>query len=110
MALQTLPFCPQPGYSVESEPRRKVNQFGDGYQQRMIDGLNPLLRKYSVAFNLKHQQAVILDRFFIEHSGVKAFYFNEKVTGHLVKVICVKWSKTIGKTHTQFSCDFQEIV
>ena len=47
MALDILPYCPKPGYTVKNEPRRKVNKFGDGYEQRIVDGLNPLLRKYS---------------------------------------------------------------
>lgn len=110
MTLQTLPFCPQPGYTCENEPRRKVNQFGDGYQQRIVDGLNPLLRKFSLTFNLRHQQAVSLDRFFATHGGVKAFYFREKSSEQQIKVICSKWSKTTGKTHTQFNCEFEEIV
>ncbi|OOH89543.1 phage tail protein [Pasteurellaceae bacterium 15-036681] len=108
MTLQTLPFCPQPNYSVESEPRRKVNQFGDGYQQRIVDGLNPLQRKFSLNFNLKHTKAVILDRFFANHGGVKAFYFRHGT--EQVKVVCPKWSQTTGKTHTQFNCEFEEVI
>nr|DAI41994.1 MAG TPA: minor tail protein [Caudoviricetes sp.] len=39
MALKTLPWCPQPGYSVDEEPKRKVLNFGNGYQQRMASSL-----------------------------------------------------------------------
>lgn len=108
MTLQTLPFCPQPGFTVDSEPRRKVSQFGDGYQQRRAEGLNPLLRKYSLNFNLKHTQAVILDRFFATHGGVTAFHFHDE-NGVLIKAVCPKWKKTKGKTHTQFACEFEEV-
>lgn len=108
--METLPFCPQAGYSTECEPRRKVHDFGDGYQQRRADGLNPLQRKFSVSFNLNHKQAVILDDFFTKHSGVTAFQFKDKESGKLFKVVCPKWSKTTGKQHTQFSCEFEEVV
>lgn len=110
MTLQTLPFCPQPNFSVENEPRRKVHQFGDGYQQRRVDGLNPLSRKYSLTFKLKPKQAVILDRFFVTHSAVTAFYFREPHQDRLIKVVCPKWTKTMGRTHIQFSCEFEEVV
>ncbi|MBF0786078.1 phage tail protein [Muribacter muris] len=110
MTLQHLPFCPQPGFTVENEPRRKVNQFGDGYQQRRADGLNPLLRKYSLTFNLNPQQAVILDRFFATHGAVTAFYFRERHQSSLIKVVCQKWTKTVGRTHIQFSCEFEEVL
>ena len=83
MALKTLPWCPQPGYTVDEEPKRKVLNFGNGYQQRMEDGINALLRKYfkDVALN-----------------------------GELVKVVCVKFPRQIGLTHTTFNCEFEEVV
>lgn len=66
-------------------------------------------RKYSVTFNLNHEQAVTLDQFFANHGGVKAFHFRDKERG-LVKVVCPKWSTTKGKTHTKFSCEFEEVI
>lgn len=108
--METLPFCPQPGYTTDNEPRRKTHDFGDGYQQRRADGLNPLQRKFSVSFNLPHEQAVILDRFFTNHGGVRAFQFKEKESGRLVKVVCPKWSKTTNKRHTKFQCEFEEVI
>lgn len=39
MSLKTLPWCPQPGYTVDEEPKRKVLNFGNGYQQRMASSL-----------------------------------------------------------------------
>ena len=110
MTLSVLPYCPQPGYSVENEPRRKVNQFGDGYQQRMVDGLNPLLRKFSFTYKLSHQNAVKLDRFLSEHSGVRAFYFHEYEGGQRIKGVCPKWSKRVGKRHTEITCNIEEVV
>ena len=73
MALKTLSWCPQPKYTVEEEPRRKVLNFGDGYQQRMADGINSLLRKYSVTYKLKHEEAEKFRNFMKEHGGVRAF-------------------------------------
>lgn len=108
--METLKFCPQRGYTVENEPRRKVNQFGDGYQQRIVDGLNPLLRKYALTFNLKPQQAVELDRFFARHGGVTAFQFKDKIRNALVKVVCPKWSQTVKGSHIEIRCDFEEVI
>ncbi|MDH2923797.1 phage-related protein [Nicoletella semolina] len=110
MTLQTLPFFPQPHYSVESKPRRQVNQFGDGYQQRLTVGLNPLVRRYNLNFNLKRQQAVKLADFFATHAGVKAFYFRECLEGEQVKVVCPQWTQKIGRSHTLFECEFEEVI
>lgn len=110
MTINVLPWCPMPGYTVESEPRRKVNQFGDGYSQRMVDGLNPLLRKFSLTYKLNHKSAVEFDRFLTSHSGVTAFFFREYENGELIKAVCPKWSKTVTKRHTEINCTFEEVV
>lgn len=111
MVLKTLPWCPQPSYTVEEEPRRKVLNFGDGYQQRLEDGINPLLRKYSVTFKVNNSEAVRFRNFMKEHGGVRAFYFKDKALGgELVKVVCSKFPRQAGKTHTTFSCEFEEVI
>ena len=81
--METLPYCPKPNYTVSNEPKIKKMDFGDGYQQRRADGLNPLLRKFSVTFNLRNPQAVKLAQFLAKHKGVTAFLFkaeNAKVS------------------------------
>ena len=111
MALKTLSWCPQPKYTVEEEPRRKVINLGDGYQQRMVDGLNPLLRKYSVTYKLKHEEAEKFRNFMKEHGGVHPFYFRDSaLNGELVKVICPKFPRQVGKVYTIFTCEFEEVV
>ncbi|MCK3656228.1 phage tail protein [Pasteurellaceae bacterium Macca] len=111
MSLKTLPWCPQPGYSVEEEPRRKVLNFGNGYQQRIESGINTLLRKYSVTFKIRHNESVQFRNFMKEHGGIRAFYFRDvALGGELVKVICTKFPRSITKTHTTFNCEFEEVV
>ena len=111
MALKTLSWCPQPGYSVEEEPRRKVLNYGNGYQQRMEDGINTLLRKYSVTYKIKNDESAQFRNFMKEHGGVRAFYFKDvALGGELVKVVCSKFPRQVGKTHTTFTCEFEEAV
>ncbi|WP_439259483.1 phage tail protein [Lonepinella sp. BR2930] len=111
MIIQTLPWCPQPDYTAEEEPRRKVLDFGNGYQQRIKDGLNTLLRKYSVNFKLHHTEAVKFRQFMAEHGGVTPFYFKDvALGGELAKVVCTKFPRTIGKKFTTFECEFEEVL
>ena len=111
MALKTLPWCPQPGYSVDEEPKRKVLNFGNGYQQRMEDGINTLLRKYSVTFKVKNKESAQFRNFMKEHGGALAFYFKDvALGGELVKVVCPKFPRSVTKTHTTFTCEFEEVV
>ncbi|WP_294086556.1 phage tail protein [uncultured Actinobacillus sp.] len=111
MALKTLSWCPQPGYTVEEEPRRKVLNYGNGYQQRMEDGINTLLRKYSVTYKIKNNESAQFRNFMKEHGGVRAFYFKDiALGGELVKVVCTKFPRSVTKTHTTFTCEFEEVV
>lgn len=110
MTIKILPFCPQPNYSVESEPRRKVLDFGDGYQQRRADGLNPLQRKFQCEFNLNHVKAEQLIQFLAGHSGVTAFYFKPHKQSLLIKVVCPKWSESVKQRHNKISCEFEEVI
>ncbi|MDP8051059.1 phage tail protein [Pasteurella atlantica] len=110
MVIKTFPFCPKPGYSVSNEPKRKSIQFGDGYQQRTADGLNPLLRKFSLTFKVPSEKKDSFDNFLAEHGGVKAFCFQERPQSKLVKVVCAKWSETAGLRYSEFACEFEEVL
>lgn len=110
MSLQTLPFYPQPNYTVASEPRRKVLDFGDGYQQRRAEGLNPLQRTFQCEFNLNHSQAQQLLDFLTVHSGVTAFYFKPHRQSKAIKVVCPKWTEAVKLRHNKISCEFEEVV
>lgn len=39
------------GISESPEPRVLTARFGDGYEQRIVDGINNLPRKWSIGFN-----------------------------------------------------------
>lgn len=43
-------WTPQKAYSVERTPNVAVVKLGDGYEQRQVKGINPLMNKYSLTF------------------------------------------------------------
>lgn len=46
-----------------------------------------------------------------EHGGVHPFYFRDSaLNGELVKVICPKFPRQVGKVYTIFTCEFEEVV
>jgi phage-related protein len=50
--MDTFPaaYCPTSGTSAQTTPRVLRAQFGDGYSQSALDGLNAHLRKWSLQF------------------------------------------------------------
>jgi phage-related protein len=97
---------PDRGLSRASTPKVRVAQFGDGYQQRVADGLNPLQDSFSVSFsNRPKAEADDITAFFTAKKGVTAFNFTypdhnsstndsggSPVT--TIKVVCPDWQQS----------------
>ncbi|MBE2898079.1 phage tail protein [Pasteurellaceae bacterium 20609_3] len=108
--MKTFPFCVRPSLTINSEPRVNKVQFGDGYQQRQRKGINNLLRSYPVVVKVKNEERFQVDRFFSDCAGVEAFLYNDPFLGKAVKVVCTKWTASMGRTHTEFNCEFEEVM
>lgn len=91
---------PDKGFTSDSTPLTYTVEFGDGYEQRIQNGINNLSQVYKVEFN-KRPKAEIDDitAFFENKKGVTAFNFtipdsNESGNEKTIKVICEKWNQT----------------
>ena len=103
---------PDKGYTRQTQPRVLLAQFGDGYSQRLIDGINPLAETISVSFSTRDKGEIDhIISFFESKGGVSSFTFNVNqqyysspgVTSETdvtssdelaLKVICSSWNKT----------------
>jgi len=91
---------PDKGMNVNSEPKTYTVAFGDGYEQRLQNGINNIGQTYVVEFN-KRTKAEIDDitAFFENKKAVTAFDFTIPDTNGgsnetTIKVICEKWQQT----------------
>ena len=94
----------------QTTPKVRVAQFGDGYQQRIADGLNSVTDVFTVNFvNRLKAEADDIEAFFRDKKGVTAFNFtfpdsnsssNDSAGNPVttVKVICKKWSQQYGNS------------
>jgi phage-related protein len=72
-------FFWQPSYqsSVKIEPRVKKIQFGNGYQQRIPDGINSELKNLNLTFeNRSEIETVSILHFLEERGGQQSFVYN----------------------------------
>lgn len=91
---------PDKGMSAPYKPRVLSAKFGDGYEQRLRDGINNVERTFSISF--KNQPKAIADDiagYFNSLAGVDNFTFTIPDTNggsneEAVKVVCDTWSKT----------------
>ena len=88
------------GFGRTSTPKVHTVTFGDGYEQRVADGINNLTQKMSVAFANRPKAEIddIVD-FFESKGAVTPFDYvisdsNSGSSERTVKVVCSDWSQT----------------
>jgi len=93
MAFDGTDYCwiPDEPIGREEDWRIDVAQFGDGYAQRILDGINALQQTWSVTFMNRHKDVLIeMLNFFVASKG-NSFQFLEPATGVMYDVWCDKW-------------------
>lgn len=72
--MATFTWTPSIASSVALQPRIRSVRFGDGYEQRAADGINPLLAKWTVTFeNRSEAEANQIMAFLAARGGVESF-------------------------------------
>jgi phage-related protein len=88
-------WLPDAPVAKEKEWRVRVAQFGDGYQQRMLDGINALNVKWKVIFSNRNNSVLIeMDNYLSSMKG-SAFNFMDPSTGVVNEVFCDQWEVAI---------------
>ena len=78
---------PDKGLSRTSSPKVRSAQFGDGYEQRLADGLNSLEETFGVTFNNRAKVAADdINAFFNTNKGVTSFNFTYPDTNSTTSV------------------------
>lgn len=91
--------CPDRNLTKGTKPKILKASFGDGYEQRLIDGINNLEVSFSVAFNKREKEEIDdIVAFFDSKNGVTAFdytYPDSNNSGETtVKVVCEDYKLT----------------
>jgi len=87
------------GLSLKNEVRVITANFGDGYEQRLADGINVLQQEFSVSFATRPKAEIDdLVAFFESTNGVTKFNYtvsdsNESGNEQTYKVVCSDWTQ-----------------
>lgn len=107
--MATFTYIPQYGVQVDKSPRVRTAQFGDGYAQRVADGINTLPRRWSLSFEGPLADIQVIDAFLAARGGVESFDWTP-VNGAAGKWVCSQWSITETSFEWQtLNCSFEEI-
>jgi len=112
----TTTFRPDKGFTRKNAPSIFKTEFGDGYEQRLANGINNLKQEFSINFATRTKEDIddIVD-FFELKGGVTAFTYtyadsNEGGGEKAVKVICDDWTQTWEyEDYYSLSCTFRRI-
>ena len=85
------------GFQRGSSPKVHTLTFGDGYEQRIADGINNLAQQMNVTFNTRPKAEIDdLVAFFESLGGVSKFRMTIDDTNgaETIKVVCRQWNQT----------------
>ena len=92
---ETLPNIPMAFAPVFSEePRVRRVKFGDGYEARIIDGLNFMRITATLPWeNRSYVEMITLIEFFRRHRGDHWFWYTVHGESNPKKFVCPKWTQ-----------------
>ena len=90
---------PDKSMTRSTKPKVLFAQFGDGYEQRLADGINTLEETFQVSFNTRtKEEKDDIVAFFENKAGVTAFTYTIPDSNNsgetAIKVVCSTWNKT----------------
>jgi phage-related protein len=94
--MATFTWAESTSTQLGEEPRVRRVVFGDGYEERAPDGLNPIAQEWDLSFNdvaVEGGNAIVA--FFRDHRAVTAFDWWPKWASGPIKVVCTQWSRTL---------------
>ncbi|AKJ41807.1 phage tail protein [Pragia fontium] len=111
---ETFTWMPQSGIQISSEPNVAVVKLGDGYEQRQVKGLNPLMKKYSLSFkgvngSCRSNPAKDAETFLKARMAVESFYWTPSDTGERGLYVCRTWSMTKTGPLFELSATFEQV-
>jgi phage-related protein len=108
--LTTAPYgsrqvCPDKGMNKTSAPKVLSASFGDGYEQRLVDGINNLAQSYQVSFNNRTNDEIDdIVQYLDSLNAVTSFTFTVPDSNNggetAIKVVCDSYSQAYQ--HDQF--------
>jgi len=101
---------PDQGPKCTLTPRVVGTEFGDGYTQRVRDGINFMLEEWDLHFTLRTKAVVTsMDDFFKTHGGADYFDWTSP-KGVSRRYICRSWSPVyFHDSNAEMHCTFKEV-
>lgn len=109
--MPTFSYAPDYSAQVTNRPRVRVAKFGDGYEQRQADGLNPQPASWSLTFaNRSNADINAIHSFLSARGGFESFDWVPPDSTASIKVVCREWQKTLNRYNLNtISATFEQV-
>lgn len=106
--MPTFTWSPRTSATKEIAPRVRKASFGDGYTQRVADGINTQLRAWSLEFVRPEAEADAIEAFLVARAATEAFDWTDP-NGYAAKWVCESWRRSeMGRGVATISTSFME--
>lgn len=112
----TTQAIPDRSLKHSSKPRVLTAKFGDGYEQRLADGINNIERSFNLMFNKRTNDDIDdIIAFFDSKAGVSSFDYTYPDTNAgsqetTIKVVCSEYSLTfVNDEYSSCSATFKRV-
>lgn len=113
---ETFTWSPQSGFTGEDTPDVTVVKLGDRYEQRQVNGINPLMGKYPLTFIgyddskcSRPNVAKEVRAFLVARMAVESFYWTPPDTGVQALYVCRSWSMQKNKGVYTLTGTFEQV-
>ncbi len=92
--MTTFTWTPEFGADGGYSPNVVVNKFGDGYEQRILAGMNSLPVSWNLQFaNRESAEGLAIMAFLNAREGVESFEWTPPLETDPLVFVCRKWNK-----------------
>jgi len=89
-------WVPDRGATKDTTTRVNASKFGDGYEQRVPDGLNSVMETWQLSFTLRTlAETQAIDAFLAANKGASAFEWTNPL-GQTRRYKCQKWNASFN--------------
>jgi phage-related protein len=107
--LSDFDYQPLNGAQVANKPKVLSSRFGDGYEQRVTDGINANLQSWNLNFVDFKTTIDTIEAFIASKGAVNAFTWTPSGFAE-VKVICREWARNLNSKNVHgLSCTFEQV-
>ena len=110
--MATFPSIePTFGAQKQSQPRTRRVQFGDGYEQRLLYGLNQNPKQWSLQFMVDNTDADTIETFLDARAvDSNSFDWTPPDSSTSYKWVCEQWTREImGEDFNNISATFRQV-